>query len=103
MECAGMHATGKKACKWQKCMQEAGMHAGGGMHASGRNAGCQECMQEEGKLASDMHVVGIGGRNARMQLAGMAFGMREADMEIVGMIVSQAPKMSKEQNLKKGK
>jgi hypothetical protein len=101
MECAGMHATGEKACKWQKCMQEAGMHAGGGMHASGINAGgrikstcmCQECMQEVGKLASDMHVVGIGGRNARMQLAGMAFGMREADMEIVGMIVSQAPKM----------
>jgi hypothetical protein len=50
-------------------------------------------MQDEGKLASDMHVVGIGGRSARMQLAGMAFGMREADMKIVGMIVSQAPKM----------
>jgi hypothetical protein len=55
------------------------------MHASGRIAGgriksmcmCQECMQEEGKLASDMHVVGIGGRNARMQLHGRN-GIRNA-------------------------
>jgi hypothetical protein len=29
MECAGMHATGENGCKWQKCVQEAGMHAGG--------------------------------------------------------------------------
>jgi hypothetical protein len=99
------HASGKIVCKKQECMQKVKCMQVAEMQGaeSSARALARNALQEAGKLASDMHVVGIGGRNARMQWTGMAFEMREADMEIVGMKVSQAPKMKKEQNLKKGK
>jgi hypothetical protein len=51
-----MHASGKSVCKKQECMQEvecmqvAEMQ---GAESRVRVHMCQECMQEEGKLASD--------------------------------------------------
>jgi hypothetical protein len=73
---SGRNGKGKNACKWQECIQEAGMHW---MHASGRNADrnaskWQEYMQANGSNAWTRYKY----RQECMQVAGMHASGRSA-------------------------